>query len=359
MQKINILNLDSIDQARRQLEICNACRYCESYCSVFPAVHRERSFTDGDIQQIANLCHNCRGCYYACQYTAPHEFDLNLPQSLAQVRQESWQENATPALFANQFHKNGTGISVITLFAFAFILWLIQGASTSSNEGFYGLLSHNAMLVIFLPAFLLPLISISLSVRRFWQKVGGERIKLIHLKQAFSSAAKMKNLAAGHGEGCNFEDKDRFSQARRYYHQATMYGFLLCFAATSVATLMHYLLALSAPYDITSLPKLLGVSGGILLSIGTAGLALLKLKAEKHLGDKRVWGGEMAFTLLLFSVSTTGLMLYLFGASPWLGELLALHLGTVLAFFILMPFSKMTHGFYRLAALIRDEQQKH
>ncbi len=51
-----------------------------------------------------------------------------------------------------------------------------------------------------------------------------------------------------------------------------MYGFLLCFAATSVATLMHYLLAMEAPYPLFSLPKLLGIIGGILLVIGTIGL---------------------------------------------------------------------------------------
>ncbi|MCG7522824.1 4Fe-4S ferredoxin, partial [Ruegeria sp. Ofav3-42] len=66
------MQTDLIQEARRQAEICNACRYCEGYCSVFPSLHAERAFSDGDITQLANLCHNCRGCYYACQYTAPH-----------------------------------------------------------------------------------------------------------------------------------------------------------------------------------------------------------------------------------------------------------------------------------------------
>jgi precorrin 3B synthase CobZ len=66
--------LTATEEARRQIEICNACRYCEGYCDVFPAMTRQRAFSDGDITQLANLCHNCRGCYYACQYTEPHEF---------------------------------------------------------------------------------------------------------------------------------------------------------------------------------------------------------------------------------------------------------------------------------------------
>ena len=29
------MSSDTIQEARRQIEICNACRYCEGYCSVF------------------------------------------------------------------------------------------------------------------------------------------------------------------------------------------------------------------------------------------------------------------------------------------------------------------------------------
>ena len=51
----------------------------------------------------------------------------------------------------------------------------------------------------------------------------------------------MRNLKGGHGDGCHFEDEDRFTHARRYAHQAILYGFLLCFASSSPGTLMHYL----------------------------------------------------------------------------------------------------------------------
>ena len=78
----------TIAEARRQIEICNACRYCEGYCAVFPAINRERVFADGDIMQLAHLCHNCRGCYYSCQYIPPHEFAVNIPRILAETRAE-------------------------------------------------------------------------------------------------------------------------------------------------------------------------------------------------------------------------------------------------------------------------------
>jgi len=348
------MSTELIEEGRRQITICNACRYCEGYCSVFPAMFRERTFADGTITQLANLCHNCRGCYYACQYTEPHEFALNLPKILAEVRQDGWQSNTVPGALAKAFHRSGVAIALAVVVGFALLIWAIKTLGAASGEGFYAVLSHNAMVAIFTPAFILPLILIAISLRRYWRSVGGGGVGLRDIVSAFSLAAQMRNLAGGHGDGCNFEDTDRFTHVRRWHHQAVMYGFLLCFAATSVATLMHYVFDLPAPYGPFSLPKLLGVSGGVLLSLGTLGMAVLKVKGEKHLADARVWGGEMAFVLLLCFVSTTGLALYGFGDSVWLTELLAIHLGAVLAFFVLMPFSKMVHGFYRLAALTKE-----
>ncbi len=110
---------DMKEEARRQAEICNACRYCEGYCSVFPSLHSNREFSDGEIIQLANLCHNCRGCYYACQYTAPHEFDLNLPAALAEVRQDSWEAFAYPRFVATHFQKNGMAIAFATSLLFS------------------------------------------------------------------------------------------------------------------------------------------------------------------------------------------------------------------------------------------------
>ena len=41
---------------------------------------------NADIMYLANLCHNCGACLYACQYAPPHEFAVNVPRVLAQVR---------------------------------------------------------------------------------------------------------------------------------------------------------------------------------------------------------------------------------------------------------------------------------
>lgn len=226
---------ESIQEAVRQLQICDACRYCEGYCAVFPALHRKRAFADGDITQLANLCHNCRGCYYACQFTDPHEFDLNIPGALARVRQESWQDLAAPSGFAKLFHHHGTAVAAAVVIGFAMMIWAAKAiGAAGGGEGFYAVLSHNAMVAIFLPAFLLPVILIAASLVKYWRHVGGTAVRMDDIAWAVAQAASMRNLSGGHGEGCNFEDEDRFTHARRTLHQLNMYGFLLCFAIVEI-----------------------------------------------------------------------------------------------------------------------------
>jgi citrate/tricarballylate utilization protein len=358
---LNLATLDTnslAEEARRQIEICNACRYCEGFCSVFPAMTRQKAFADGDLTHLANLCHNCRGCYYSCQYTEPHEFALNLPAALAEVRQDSWERFVGPAPVARTFQQNGMVLMLSMVAGIGVLFWLMASLRPETGEGFYAFLSHNAMVALFAPAFLLPLFAVALGLRRYWREVGATRLTLRHVIDACAQVANMRNLAGGQGQGCNFEAEDRYSNARRYFHQAVMYGFLLCFAATSVATLMHYLFDWRAPYGLLTPPKLLGVPGGVLLVVGTIGLAWLKTRADRHLGAVRAWGGEMAFIALLGFVAASGLALYAATGSALVSPMLAAHLGAVLTLFLLLPYTKMVHGFFRLAALLAEETKK-
>ena len=87
---------DLLKEADRQLTICNACRYCEGYCAVWPAMELRRTFKDSDILYLANLCFDCRACYYACQFAPPHQFAVNIPQVFAQIRTETYQDYSWP-----------------------------------------------------------------------------------------------------------------------------------------------------------------------------------------------------------------------------------------------------------------------
>ncbi|GAL30198.1 TcuB protein [Vibrio variabilis] len=170
----------------------------------------------------------------------------------------------------------------------------------------------------------------------------------------------LKYLDGGNGQGCSYPS-EKPSMARRYFHQMTFWGFMLCFAATSTATVMHYALALPAPYDFISLPKLFGVIGGIGLIVGPIGLMALKRQAVSDTKGKTNKGMDASFLMLLLLTSVSGLGLMFLRDTSWVGIGLTVHLGIVLTLFISMPYGKFVHGFYRLIALITFvvEKERH
>ena len=62
----------------------------------------------------------------------------------------------------------------------------------------------------------------------------------------------------------------------------------------------------------------------------------------------------MAFILLLFLTSLSGLLLLVFRESRTMGPLLIGHLGIVLALFLTMPYGKFVHGLFRALALVNS-----
>ncbi|MEM7258090.1 MAG: tricarballylate utilization 4Fe-4S protein TcuB [Pseudomonadota bacterium] len=344
-------------EAIRQLSICNSCRYCEGYCATFQALTRHRSFDIKTVSHLSNLCHNCRGCYYACQYTEPHEFALNIPSVLAGVRAQNWEDNIQPRVLSKLMQRSIWPYVVIFI-VFLLLLSVGAGVPWMSAQAFYSAMSHTLMVSIFLPLFLLPLIFLSLGLRRYWQSIDGSNLTFADFKEALASAATMKQLSGGQGQGCNYESGERYTSHRRWAHQAVMFGFLLCLLSTSVATLYHYVLDYPAPYPIWILPKLFGVIGGLLLCAGCLAMWMLKSRADNTLGSTQHLAGEYAFIGLLFLVSVTGLLLYWSKGTPLAGTWLIVHLAFVATFFVSLPYSKMTHGFFRLASLCREAQIK-
>ena len=161
----------------------------------------------------------------------------------------------------------------------------------------------------------------------------------------------------GGGVGC-FNDDEQPTDRRKIYHHLTFYGFLLCFAATCVATLYHYLLAREAPYAWWDLPVVLGTLGGIGLLIGPIGLLAAKFRRDPDLSDQSRMGMDSAFILMLFLTSLTGLALLVWRDTAAMGLLLAIHLGVVFALFITLPYGKFVHGIYRFVALVRYARER-
>ncbi len=349
-------------EAARILQICNACRYCEGFCAVFPAMTRRLEFNKADINYMANLCHNCGDCLHACQYAPPHDFQVNVPQTMARVRVETYQEFAWPRPLGAMYKRNGLVVSLALAAALALFLVLVVAMNGSLlheplKGDFYAIFPHNLLVAMFGTVFMLAVLALGVSVVRFWrQSVPGPH-QGEALVEAASNVLTLKYMDGGHGKGCNNED-DAFTLWRRRFHHFTFYGFLLCFAATSVATIYHYVFGWAAPYAYTSLPVVLGTVGGIGLLIGPAGLFWMNLRRHPLHGDMAQRPVDLGFIALLFFISLTGLVLLAFRDTAWMGVLLAIHLGTVMALFLTMPYGKFAHGIYRTAALLKWNIEK-
>ena len=353
----------------RVMKICNACRYCEGFCAVFPAMTRRLEFGKADVHFMANLCHNCGACLHACQYAPPHEFGVNIPKAMAQVRGQTYADYAWPPAMGALYQRNGLTLSLALAAALALFLVLavalkggagaLWGAALEGN--FYNLFPHNLMVALFAPVFLFVVFALGMGVSRFWRDIkpatSGVDVSAPAAAEATHDVLRLKYLDGGHGAGCNNED-DAFTLQRRRFHHLTFYGFMLCFAATSVATIYHYVFGWVAPYDLPSLPKLLGTVGGVSLAFGTAGLWRLNRARHPLHGDAAQKPMDLGFIALLFLVATSGLALWLARGTPALALLLCLHLGAVMALFLTLPYGKFAHGVFRTASLLRHAVEK-
>jgi citrate/tricarballylate utilization protein len=349
-------------QARRFVEICNACRYCEGYCAVFPAIELRRQFTSGDLSYLANLCHDCRGCYYSCQYAPPHEFALNLPKALAELRLDTYERYAWPRPLAALFRRNGMSVSILTFLSIALFFWLAKRGTSpalapAGPGAFYAVIPEGLMVAITGIAFLFALLSLAMGLVNFWRDTAS--LLSPDAPSFFASLADVLTLRnlGGAGYGCNNQDES-FSQSRRYFHHALFYGFFLCFASTCAAAVYEHILGWLSPYPLFSLPVLLGTAGGIAMLVGIGGLLRIKLAADPSPAAKALLDIDYSFLVLLFLAAATGLILLVLRKTGAMSALLAIHLGVIVSFFLILPYCKFVHGIYRAAALLRSAAER-
>jgi len=358
----DVLSLQQIvAQGQHVMTVCNACRYCEQFCPVFPAMEERLTFAEADLNYLANLCHNCGECLYACQYAPPHEFGINVPRTLAEIRLRSYEQYCWPRAFGAAFKAHGT-LTALTLAAGLTLLmfaatWTMNGdALRESNPGgdFYAIVPHAVMVALFGSVGLFVLTALGAGTIRFWRDVHrgpAAGLTAAALGHGWREAMTLRHLHTT-GVDCTSAEEVR-TPWRRWFHHCTSYGFLLSFASTTVAAIYHTVFGWHAPYAYSSFPVVLGTLGGAGLLMGPAGLFALRRRRDPALGDPAQEGLDESFIALLFLTSLTGLLLLVLRDRAIMAPLLLVHLGLVLTLFLSLPYGKFVHGFYRTAALVK------
>ena len=353
-----------IAEAQRVLTICNACRYCEGYCAVFPALERRLAFDESDVHYLANLCHNCGACLYACQYAPPHEFKLNFPRVLAQVRKETYKKYAWPGFLASAFERNGAVVSIVTMLSlalfFLFTAWYADPARffpahPDAQGSFYAVLPHGVMAGVFGVVFAFVILVFVIGFVRFWRDTGervGEFVRPGSLGSATWDAAGLKYLDGG-GDGCTYPGREALVRA----------------AQLPPPDVLRLPAVLRGDRRGDDLPLRVRLEGAVRV-LQPAGDPWHARRARPARGSRRVAAGssiaairssstpaqtgmDAGFLVLLFVTSLTGLLLLAFRETRAMGVLLALHLGAVMALFLTLPYGKFVHALYRFAALVR------
>ncbi len=273
-------------------------------------MEQRRTFTKADLTYLANLCFDCRDCYDACQYAPPHEFGVNIPKLMSELRADTYREFTWPAILSGSFNRNALAVTVITAVSIIIILALVllfQGPdvlfATHLGEGtFYRVVPFIAMTVP--PSRLIALYGLTVFIicaLRFWRETQGPISALIDPAALWRATKDAFGLAymKGGGAGCNYPGES-FSRARMWYHHLTFYGFLLDLAATTIAAFYHHFLGWQAPYPYFSAPVVLGTVGGVGLIIGTAGLLYLKWQSDRVPADSTMLNMDVVFRAVVF-----------------------------------------------------------
>jgi citrate/tricarballylate utilization protein len=355
--------LDIYQEAGRQLTVCNACRYCEGYCPVFRAIETRRDFKPNDVFYLSNLCHDCRACYYACMYTPPHEFAMNLPKILAEARIETYRRWSWPGFLATAFKDRRITVYLAvaaTALVLALALLLISPSRLFTIHvgagAFYEAVPYAAMVI---GGLALSFYAIAVWLRggaRFWTETrsvlrqhGGIRA----LAAAAGAALGLRYLKGG-GPGCFYPD-ERPSSVRRIYHSLTFWGFLFDFVSTTLAFIYQDFFHRLPPYPLASAPVIFGALGGVGLIAGTAGLIWFRMQSDPQPAGAGTQGMDYVFLVTLGLTALTGMLTLVLRATAAMGSILVVHLAFIAALFLTAPYGKFVHAMYRTLALIRYE----
>lgn len=349
---------DLFGEANRQLTICNSCRYCEGYCAVFPALERRTLLEDSDITHLANLCHDCRACFTACMYAPPHEFAINPPAVLSEVRRRTY-DRYLPDVPRPPWLRGRAGVAALALLAAVVVAALAFGVPGRGLQGSpYRVIAYPVLVLIVALPCVWGVFVLALAAVRYWRQTAGSFRGLLDGRAWLAAgrhAATLRYLRGG-GAECSYPT-DAPSTARRRFHGCVAYGFLACLGSTIAAAIEQDLAGVRPPYPVVSAPVLLGIIGGTGLVVGCVGLIWLKRRADPVSSDPGMMSRDFGLLIALTILAASGLLTLVLRDSPAYAGMLALHIAAVVTCFGIAPYTKFSHFIYRLLALVHDSAE--
>ena len=357
-----MLDENLIAEASRQFTICNACRYCEGICSVFPAMELRTAFEGGDITYLSTLCHDCRACVHACPFSPPHELAVDIPSLMATARAQTFEHYARPRAFWRLLTRprSAWALAAIGIAFFALVAAATGDParivhSHDEQGSFYKVIAYLWLVVPGGIVSVLVAAAILAGGYRFAQETQGGPRRLLSAKahgQAALDTLGLRNLRGG-GGACYYPG-DTASSMRRYLHHLVFYGFGAMFAATVAAAFEQELLGILPPYPLASVPVVLGTLGGLATLTGCLGFLVLGVRRRDARKTDQARQLDRVFTAMLAGSVITGLLTLALRATPLMGPMLILHLGVLGGLYLTFPYSKFVHWVYRYTALVRS-----
>lgn len=355
-----------IEDTSRQLAICNACRYCEGFCAVWDAIEYRKEFSTGDISYLSNLCHDCGECFDVCPFVPPHEFNVDIPAALSEVRMHTYKEYASPRSAEKLYEKPLAvagligGLSLIAVFA----LFVLTGNPSRlfGNIGglgsFYVILPNIVIDVAGSMLALFFLVTWAVSGRKFLKDVStGSSVGLIPFVSAIRDGLEGKWMQGG-GAGCNYPKKEaRGNYLKLTLHTMVLYGFLLDLLATTSAFIEQDFFGTMPPFPVISIPVISGIAGGILIILGASSFLYFD-KVEEGPKKKDMELLDRVFLMALLFTAVTGLLLLALRSSTFMGIMLLIHISVVSTLFITAPYGKFVHLVYRSLATAKYHREK-
>jgi citrate/tricarballylate utilization protein len=299
-------------------------------------------------------------------YSPPHEFAINIPRVMAEVRLTSYEQLNWPALLARAYSNNCVAVALAGFPALLVVLLSMLCVNPArlyarhpAPGAFYEVIPYIAMVVPALALFFYAIGVWLAGCVRFWPSAGDVLRGPGGLKALVGTVGEAMSLQylKGGGSGCYYPE-EKPSSLRRIYHSLVFWGFLADLLSTTLAFIYQDLMHWVPPFSITSSPVIFGGVGGVAIIIGVSGLIWLKTKSDPAPAIPGLLSLDYIFMCILGLTALTGMLTLVFRGTSAMGIMLTIHLATIAALFVTAPYGKLAHFPYRFLALLRHRIER-